>query len=134
MKYIAVFLIIIIVSCNKKEKKLDIYFNSASLVTKDFKIRIESNNNVLFDTTLNQTTVPTYRKIANIDINNDEIYKIKVNGIDSLINIDAKYSKLFIGYQEEFHFPERNDRPRNKDESLLTFDKKYHKLILKLRE
>lgn len=69
MKYITVFLMIIIGSCsNKEEKKIDIYFNSASLVTKEFNIKIESNNEVLFDTTLNQTTVVKYRKITDIEI------------------------------------------------------------------
>lgn len=135
MKYITVFLMIIIGSCsNKEEKKIDIYFNSASLVTKEFNIKIESNNEVLFDTTLNQTTVVKYRKITDIEIKKNANCKIIVNGIDSLINIDEKYSKLFIGYQEEFLLPEKTDRPRNSDEFLVTFDKKYHKLILELEK
>lgn len=135
MRYIIVFFIIIFVACsNRKEKNIEIYFNTASLVTEVFNISIESNNDVLMDTTLNQTTVVTYRKIADIKMKSSENYKIVVNGIDSLINIDEKYNKLFIGYQEEFLFPERTDRAPHPDESFLTFDKKYHKLILKLKE
>ena len=135
MKYTVVLLFIIFVSCShRKDKKIEIYFNTASLVTEVFNIRIESNTDLLLDTTLNQTTVVTYRKIDDIEMKNNENYKIVVNGIDSLINIDKKYSKLFIGYKEEFLFPERTDRARHPDEFFLKFDKKYHKLILELKE
>lgn len=135
MRYVIVFLVIIFVSCsNRKEKSIEIYFNTASLVTEVFNISIESNTDVLLHTTLNQTTVVTYRKIADINMKNGENYKIVVNGIDSLVNIDEKYNKLFIGYQEEFLFPEKTDKAPHPDESFLTFDKKYHKLILKLKE
>ncbi|WP_367331296.1 hypothetical protein [Sphingobacterium multivorum] len=128
-------LLTINVSCfRSKEIKLDIYFNSASLITKSFNIKIEKNNKVLFDTTLNQTAVSTYRKIRDIKIKNNENYRIIVNGLDSLINISDKYHKLFIGYEEEFLFPERTDSPPTQDENMLTYDKKYHKLILKLKE
>lgn len=135
MKYILLLLLTINVSCfRRQEMKLDIYFNSASLITKSFNIKIEKNNKVLFDTTLNQTVVSTYRKIRDIEIKNNENYRVIVNGLDSLINISDKYHKLFIGYEEEFLFPERTDSPSAKDENMLTYDKKYHKLILKLKE
>ncbi|WP_108160350.1 hypothetical protein [Sphingobacterium faecium] len=113
---------------------MEIYFNTASLVTEVFNISIESKTDVLLDTTLNQTTVVTYRKIADSEMKNNENYNIVVNGIDSLININKKYTKLFIGYQEECLFPERTDRARHPDEFFLTFDKKYHKLTLELKE
>lgn len=135
MKYLLFFLLIIIVSCsNRKKIKLDIYFNSASLVTKDFNIKIETNRDVVFDTILDRTEVATYRKIGNIEIKNKENFRITVNGLDSIINIDDKYHKLFIGYKEEFFFPEMIDRPSAPDEERLTYDKKYHKLVLKLKK
>ncbi|WP_286863346.1 MULTISPECIES: hypothetical protein [Sphingobacterium] len=135
MKYVLLFLLTAIVSCSDRQKmKLDIYFNSASLITKDFNIKIETNKEVVFDTTLYRTEVATYRKIGNIEIKNKENCRVIVNGLDSIINIDNKYHKLFIGYKEEFFFRERTDRPPTSDEEKLTYDKKYHKLVLKLKK
>lgn len=135
IKYIALLLFACFCSCSGgRSKIIDVYFNSASLVTKKFDIEIISQDKVLFDTLLNRTTVDKYRKIGSIRVKSNENYKIIVNGIDSLVRNDMKHSKLFIGYQEEFLYPEGSNRGTKQVEDELTFDKKHHRLILQLEE
>lgn len=133
VKVIVVILLIIVNSCSRNRVKvIDIYFNSSSLITKEFKLMIVSKEIVLFDTLLNRTNIVKYKKIGSFQVNPTENYEIIVNGIDSLVKIDEEYSKIFIGYQEEFLYPENTSTKVNQNKPDVTFDEKYHKLILRI--
>ena len=135
IKHLAISLFACFVACSDNSNNIiEVYFNSASLVTENFHIEIISQDKVLFDTLLNKTTVDKYRKSGRISVKANTNYKIIVNGIDSLVMNDMKYNKLFIGYQEESLYPEGSNRETKRAENELTFDKKYHRLILQLGE
>ncbi|MDH5826431.1 hypothetical protein [Sphingobacterium faecium] len=133
MKYLL--LTLLMCSCQSEEtKELDIYFNSAqTILTKKFDIKIAETNKRLFDTVIDQSTIDTYRKVGQIIIGTDKIYKISVNGIDTTIHIKMSFNKIFIGYKDYAIQPENLQNSISGSEDI-DLNKNKHRMILSLEK